>query len=60
MSDLPLQRLKAMKPTFFRTGIDLFGTTYVRQTVNCDNRKTMGKQKWHRTRSEKSTKNDNM
>ena len=27
--------------------------------VNCDNRKAMGKGKWHRTRFEKSTKNDN-
>ena len=28
--------------------------------VNCDNRKAMGKEKWHRTRFEKSTKNDNI
>ena len=28
--------------------------------VNCDNRKAMGKEKLHRTRLEKSTKNDNM
>ena len=28
-------------------------------TVNRDNRKAMGKEKWHRTRFEKSTKNDN-
>ena len=28
--------------------------------VNCDNRKAMGKEKWHRTRLEKSTKNDNI
>ena len=27
--------------------------------VNCDIRKVMGKEKWHRTRFEKSTKNDN-
>ena len=29
-------------------------------TVNCDNRKAMGKEKWHRTRFDKSTKNDNI
>ena len=28
--------------------------------VKCDNRKAMGKEKWHRTRFEKSTKNDNI
>ena len=28
--------------------------------LNCDNRKDMGKEKWHRTRFEISTKNDNM
>ena len=29
--------------------------------VNCDNRKVMGKEKWHRKRCEKSTtKNDNI
>ena len=28
--------------------------------VNCDNRKAMGKEKWHRTRFEKSTKSDNI
>ena len=28
--------------------------------VNCDNRKAMGKEKWHRMRFEKSTKNDNI
>ena len=28
--------------------------------VNCENRKTVGKEKWHRTRREKSTKNDNI
>ena len=27
--------------------------------VNCYNRKAMGKEKWHRKRLEKSTKNDN-
>ena len=26
--------------------------------VNCDNRKVIGKEKWHRMRFEKSTKND--
>ena len=26
--------------------------------VNCDNRKAMGKEKWHKTKFEKSTKND--
>ena len=35
--------------------IDLNSSPVV--TVNCDNRKTMGKEKWHRTRIEKSTKN---
>ena len=29
-------------------------------TVNCDNRKAMGKEKWHRTRLEKSAKNCNV
>ena len=29
-------------------------------TVNCDNRKAMGKEKWHRTRLEKSAKNGNV
>ena len=28
--------------------------------VNCDNRKAMGKEKWRRTRFDKSTKNDNI
>ena len=28
--------------------------------VNCDNRKAVGKEKWHRMRLEKSTKNDNI
>ena len=28
--------------------------------VNCDNRKVMGKEKWHRMRFEKSTKDDNI
>ena len=28
--------------------------------VNCDNRKAMGKEQWHRTRLEKSTKFDNI
>ena len=28
--------------------------------VNCDNRKTMGKEKWHKTKFEKSTKNDSI
>ena len=28
--------------------------------VNCNNRKAMGKEKWHRTKFEKSTKNDNI
>ena len=28
--------------------------------VNCDNRKAMGKGKWHLTKFEKSTKNDNI
>ena len=27
-------------------------------TVNCDNRKAMGKEKWHKVKFEKSTKND--
>ena len=31
MSDLPLQRLEAMKPPFCRTGIDLFGLICVKQ-----------------------------
>ena len=29
-------------------------------TVNCDNRKTMGKEKWRKVKSEKSTKNDSI
>ena len=29
-------------------------------TVNCDNRKAMGKEQWNRSRLEKSTKNDNI
>ena len=29
-------------------------------SVNCDNRKAMGKEIWHRTKIEKSTKNDNI
>ena len=29
-------------------------------SVNCDNRKAMGKEKWHRMRFEKSTKNDDI
>ena len=28
--------------------------------VNCDNQKTMGKEKWHKTKFEKSTKNDSI
>ena len=28
--------------------------------VNCDNGKAMGKEKWHRTRFDKSTKTDNI
>ena len=28
--------------------------------VNCDNRKAMGKEKWHKVKFEKSTKNDNI
>ena len=28
--------------------------------VNCDNRKAMGKEQWHRKSLEKSTKNDNI
>ena len=28
--------------------------------VNCDNRKAVGKEKWHKKRFEKSTKNDNI
>ena len=28
--------------------------------VNCDNRKAMGKEKWHKVKFEKSTKNDSM
>ena len=28
--------------------------------VNCDNRKAMGKEKWHKTKFEKSTKNDSI
>ena len=28
--------------------------------VNCDNRKTMGKEKWHKVKFEKSTKNDSI
>ena len=28
--------------------------------VNCDNRKAMGKEKWHRMSLERSTKNNNM
>ena len=31
VSDLPLQRLEAMKPPLCRTGIDLFGPIYVKQ-----------------------------
>ena len=29
-------------------------------SVNCDNRKAMGKEIWHRNKIEKSTKNDNI
>ena len=29
-------------------------------TVNCDNRKAMGKEKWHKVKFEKSTKNDSI
>ena len=36
--------------------IDLISPPAV--SVNCDNRKAIGKEKWHRTRFEKSTKND--
>ena len=28
--------------------------------VNCDNRKAMGKQKWHKVKFEKSRKNDSI
>ena len=28
--------------------------------VNCDNRKAMGKEKWHKAKCEKSTKNDSI
>ena len=28
--------------------------------VNCDNQNTMGKEKWHKTKFEKSTKNDSI
>ena len=28
--------------------------------VNCDNRKVMGKEKWHKVKFEKSTKNDSI
>ena len=28
--------------------------------VNCDNRKAMGKEKWHKTKFEKSTKNNSI
>ena len=28
--------------------------------VNCDNRKAMGKKKWHKVKFEKSTKNDSI
>ena len=28
--------------------------------VNCDNRKAMGKEKWHKKRLERSSKNDNI
>ena len=28
--------------------------------VNCDNGKAMGKEKWHRTRFDKSTETDNI
>ena len=28
--------------------------------VNCDNRKSMGKEKWHKVKFEKSTKNDSI
>ena len=28
--------------------------------VNCDNRKAMGKEKWHKIKFEKSTKNDSI
>ena len=29
-------------------------------TVNCDNRKAMGKEKWYKVKFEKSTKNDSI
>ena len=29
-------------------------------TVNCDNRKAMGKEEWHKVKFEKSTKNDSI
>ena len=29
-------------------------------TVNCDNGKAMGKEKWHKVKFEKSTKNDSI
>ena len=38
--------------------IDLSSAPVV--AVNCDNRKAMGKGKWHRTKFEKSTKKDNI
>ena len=28
--------------------------------VNCDNRKAMGKEKWHKVKFEKTTKNDSI
>ena len=28
--------------------------------VNCENRKAMGKEKWHKVKFEKSTKNDSI
>ena len=28
--------------------------------INCDNRKAMGKEKWHKVKFEKSTKNDSI
>ena len=28
--------------------------------VNCDNRKAIGKEKWHKVKFEKSTKNDSI
>ena len=38
--------------------IDLYSYHVV--AVNCDTRKAMGKEKWHKKRFEKSTKNDNI